>query len=275
MVVAPTTKEMKESGLSVELSAEKGAIRKTSSRQFEGSRQTERRVEAELRERKEDEAWQKECKERADGWEKERLDHEERMKKSGWGKGVSVQAKARKEEEEEEKDNIVETRFKTCEDYGPLQPLPPHPASTTASLDVAWVSASEEEEEEKAKEEKNRKSKGRASKVKGKGKETKGLSIRAPSYAQLEKANEDLKRMLEEEKEKNEKKKKERSAWRKKKATRNAHRSGSDKTLRKSSSASDADTIKDYDDVDEEELLASPPSKFVAKPRQATPMDAE
>ena len=85
----------------------------------------------------------------------------------------------------------------------------------------------------------------------------------------------DLKRMLEEEREKNEKKKKEKAAWRKKKATRDGRRSGSDKTLRKRSSASDTDTIKDYDDVDEDELLASPPSKFVAKPKQGTPMDAE
>ena len=202
------------------------------------------------------------------------------MKKSGWGKVVCKEksnvvecsknasvwheAKARQEEEEkEEEDNIIETRFETKEDYGPLQPLPPHPASTSkASLDVDWVSASEEEEKAREEEEK-RKSKGRASKVKGRGKETKGLPIKAPSYAQLLKANEDLKKMLKE------------KASRKKKATRKSRRSGSDKTLRKQSSASDSKTIEDYDDIDEDLLLASPPSKVVANPKQGTPMDAE
>ena len=285
VVVVPTTKEMKESGLSVELSAEKGAIRKA----YEGSMKTERRVAAELKERKEDEELQKECKERADGWERQRLDHEERMKNtSAWIGGRSVQGKAKKdaerakarqeEEEEEERDNIVETRFKTEEEYGQLQRLPPHPASilSTASLD-AWVSASEEEVEGKAKEEerRSRKSKGKALKLSRKvGKGKKGLTMRPPSYSQLEKANEDLKKELEEEKENN-KKKREKAAWRKRKAAREGRKSGSDKTLRRRSSASDSDTIKDYDDVDEDALLASPPSKFVAKPKQGTPMDAE
>ena len=93
--------------------------------------------------------------------------------------------------------------------------------------------------------------------MKRKAKETKGLSIKAPSYAQLQKDYEDLKRMLE--KEKNEKKKE--KASRKKKAA---------KKSRSSSSNSSSNTIKEYDDVDEDLLLASPPSKLVAKPKLAT-----
>ena len=71
----------------------------------------------------------------------------ERMKNtSAWVGGRSIQGKARKDEEKKERDNIVETRFETTEEYGPLQPLPPYPAaaSVSASLDAAWVSASEE-----------------------------------------------------------------------------------------------------------------------------------
>ena len=64
--------------------------------------------------------------------------------------------------------------------------------------------------------------------------------------------------------------KKERSSRKKE-----SRRSGSDKTLKKRSSESDSNTIKDYDDIDENLLLASPPSKYVAKPKPGTPMDAE
>ena len=98
---------MKESGLSIVLSAEKGAVRKT----YKGSRKTEKRVAAELKEKKQDEEWRRE-KEREDGWEKQRLDHEQRLKNtSEWVGGRTIQgkakrdaekAKARQEEEEEE-----------------------------------------------------------------------------------------------------------------------------------------------------------------------------
>ena len=91
---------MKESGLTVEKSAEKGAIRKTSNRQYEGTKQTEKRGEAELKKKKEDEEWLKECKARSDEWERKRLDYEERMKNtSAWVGGRSIQGKARKDEE--------------------------------------------------------------------------------------------------------------------------------------------------------------------------------
>ena len=63
--VAPTTKEMRESGIAVVLSAEKGATKK-----YEGSKKTQERVESELKE-KEDESWQKDKKEREDGWERQ------------------------------------------------------------------------------------------------------------------------------------------------------------------------------------------------------------
>ena len=125
----PNSKEMKESGLSVVLSAEKGAVRKA----YEGSRQTERRVASALKEKKEDEGWRKEKKEIEDKWEKQRLDQEQRMRNtSEWVGGRSIQEKAkrdaekarvRQEEEEEERDNIVETRFKTEENYGQLNLL--------------------------------------------------------------------------------------------------------------------------------------------------------
>ena len=62
---------------------------------------------------------------------------------------------------------------------------------------------------------------------------------------------------------------------RKGKASRKSRKSGSDKTLKRRASESDTNTIKDYRDVDEDLLLASPPSKFVAKPKHGTPMDAE
>ena len=97
----------------------------------------------------------------------------------GVGGGRSIQGKARKdeekakarkeeeeEEEEEERDNIIETRFETSEDYGPLQPLPPYPVA--ASLDAEWISESEKEGEVKE-EEKNRKARGKASRRGKKG----------------------------------------------------------------------------------------------------------
>ena len=74
---------------------------------------------------------------------------------------------------------------------------------------------------------------GKASKVGKKGgKGTKGLSIKPPSHAQLKEDNEDLRKMLEEEREKNGKKKKDKAEWRKRKATRGSRKSGSDKTLK-------------------------------------------
>ena len=122
-----------------------------------------------------------------------------------------------------------------------------------------WVSASEEEEgKAKKEEEEKRKSKGKTSKNKGKG--TKGLPIKAPLYAQLLEANKDLEK----------ERKKERSSRK-----RDSRRSGLDKTLKRRASEFDSNTIKDYDDIDEDLLLASPPSKYVAKPKQGTPMDAE
>ena len=176
------------------------------------------------------------------------------MKKSGWGRVVCKEkeksnvvewskdastwqgAKARQEEEEEGADNIKETRFETTEDYGPLQPPSPHPATTSASLDVDWVSTSEEEG--KARKEEEEKKKAKDARSKGKG--TKGLPIRAPSYAQLLEANRVLKKKLE----------KERRCSKK----RSSRRSGSDKSEKKRASESDSSTIKRYEDG----LLASP-----------------
>ena len=122
------------------------------------------------------------------------------------------------------------------------------------------------------------KARGKASRVGKKGgKGTKGLSIKPPSYAQLKDDNKDLRKMLEEKRVLNGKKKKEKAEWRKTKSARSNRDSGSDDTLKKRSSASGADTIRGYEDVDEDELLASPPSKFVAKPKpkEGTPMEAE
>ena len=263
---------MKETGLSVVLSSEKGAVRKT----YEGSKQTERRVAAELKEKMEEEGWQSEKRAIEDKWEAQRVDHERRNRNTWeWvraeekAKKDAEKAKVRREEEEEERDNIIETRYETEEDYGPLQPLPPHPATiTSASLDGARVSTSEEEEEEEeeeAKEEKKR-PKGRASKIKGK--KTKGLSIKAPSYAQVVRDNEVLKKRLAE---RDDKKKAEKK--RKEKTSKNSNKSASEKSLRKPSPASD--DASDYVDSVSDSILASPPSKYVAKPRQESPMDAE
>ena len=76
---------MKESGLTVEKSAEKGAIRKT---KYKGTMQMEKRVKAELKKKKEDEEWLKECKgeERQMG-EEEVRPHGEDEKHVGVGGG--------------------------------------------------------------------------------------------------------------------------------------------------------------------------------------------
>ena len=238
---------MKESGLSVTLSAEKGAIRKCDGK-YEGSKKTQERVEAELKEKKEDEEWKKEKKEREDGWERQRLDHERRLRNTWeWVRGEekakkdAEKAKGRQEEEEEERDNIKETRYETTEEYGPLQPPSPRPAttSTVASLDVEGVPASEEEEEVRREEEEKKKAKS----AKSKGKGTKGLPTRAPSYAQLLEANRALEKKLE----------KERRASKK----RSSRKSGSDRSEKRRASESDSSTVKRYEDG----LLASPLSK--------------
>ena len=239
---------MRKSGISVTLNAEGGAIKKSDGK-YEGSKKTQERVEAELKEKKEDEEWQKEKKEREDGWERQRQNHEEMLKKSGWGKVVCHDKERRnvvewsrtpsvREEEEEEVDNIKETRFETSEDYGPLQPSPPHPATTSAAASLDVESASEEEEKKK-------KSKGKSSKVLGKG--TKGLPIRAPSYAQLLEANRALEKKLGKKLEKERRSSKKRSS----------RKSESEKSERRRSSESDSSTVKRYEDG----LLASPLNK--------------
>ena len=280
VVIVPTTsKKMRESGLTVEKGTEKGAVRKTSSQSHAGTRQTEKRLEAELKEKRENKEWQKQCKERSDGWEKKRLDHLERMKNtSAWVGGRSIKAheakKGKEEEEEEERDNIVETRFETSEDFGPLQPLPPYPASVS----VSWVSASEKEEKKTKEEEKSRKARGKTLKggMKG-GKGMKGLTIKPPSYAQLKDKNEVLRKMFEEEREKNATKKKDKAEWRKRKSAKSSCSTASDDTLKRRSLASDASTIKSYEEEDEEDEISSPPSRVRAKPKskEGTPMEAE
>ena len=266
---------MKESGISVVLDAGKGAIRKTSAGKgaasstgdgkYRGSKQTERRVEAELKGKKQDEAWQKEKKEREEGFERQRLNHEEMMKRSGHQDASAWHMvnfpKYHGREDDEEVDNIVETRFETTENWGgPLLPLPPHPATNveTASLDAERIStpASEEDEEEEEEEEKKKKeekkSKGRPSKK----------SSKKPSYMNLLEAMKVLARKLEKEKKKNKALKKEKTPE-------------SDTILNRRSSESESSTIKDYSEGEVENLLASPLSKFVARPKTETPMDAE
>ena len=262
--------------MTMEKGAEKGATRKTSSCPYAETKHTQMRVEAELKEKKEDEEWQKECKARSDEWERKRLDHQERMKNtSAWLKKGAL--RENREKEEEEKDNILETRFETTEDFGPLQPLPPYPETTAASLDAEWISDSEKGVKE---EEKSRKARGKNSRGGKKGgKGTKGLYIKPPLYAQLKDDNDGLRKMLEEKREKNDKKKKEKAERKKRKSGRSTRSTGSDETLKKRSSSSNASTIKDYedDDDDEEEEPSRPLSRFVAKPKskEVAAMDAE
>ena len=255
------------------LDAEKGAIRKTSAGKgaassaddgkHRGSKETERRVEAALKGKKQDEAWQAQKKEREEGYERQRENHEEMLKKSG-RKDASAWhmvnfPKYHGRDEDEEVDNIVETRFETTENWGgPLQPLPSHPATPieTASLDAERIStpASEEdeEEEEEKKKKEEKKPKGRPSKK----------SSKKPSYANLLEAMKVLAKKLGKEKRKNKSQKKEKTPE-------------SDAILNRRSSESESSTIKDYSDGEVDDLLASPPSKYVARPKDESPMDAE
>ena len=172
-----------------------------------------------LKEKKEDEEWQKECKARSDEWEKKRLDQQERLKnKAAWLRKGAL-SENREKEEEEERDNIVETRFERKEEFGPLQPLPPYPETTAASLDAEWVTDSEKGVKE---EEKSRKARGKISRGSKKG----GKGTKLPSYAQLKDDNDGLRKMLEEEREKNEKKKKEMVERKKRKSGRIARSTG-------------------------------------------------
>ena len=253
------------------MSAEKGAVRKTSlgkaasSKSSEGkhrgSRETEKRVDAELKEKREDVAWQAEKKDREEAYGMHRKEHEENVKKSGYKDASAWHAKNFPEfhgRNEDEVDNIVETRFETTDHWGgPLQPLPPHPATQieTASLDAEWISipASEEnEEEEEEKEKEEKKSKGRPSKK----------SSKKPSYTNLLEAMKVLAKKLDKEKKKNRRQKKEKTP-------------DSDSILNRRSSESDSKTTKDYSDGEINEILASSPSKYVARPKDESPMDAE
>ena len=49
----------------------------------------------------------------------------------------------------------------------------------------------------------------------------------------------------------------------------------SDSILNRRSSESDSKTTKDYSDGEINEILASSPSKYVARPKDESPMDAE
>ena len=265
---------MKRSGVSVVLSAEKGAVRKASvgkaassksgEGKHRGSKETEERVNDELREKREDVVWQAEKKERQEAFERHRKEHEGLIKNSSYKDASAWHAKNFPKYHgrvEDEVDNIVETRFETNSYWGgPLLPLPPHPASNveTASLDAERIStpASEEDEEEEEEEEKKKKeekkSKGRPSKK----------SSKKPSYMNLLEAMKVLARKLEKEKKKNKALKKEKTPE-------------SDTILNRRSSESESSTIKDYSEGEVENLLASPLSKFVARPKNETPMDAE
>ena len=262
---------MRGSGISVVKGTEKGAIRKTSTGKgesssasdgkYRASKETERRVEAELKVKKKDEAWLAEKKERQEGFERQRINHEEMLRNSGHKDASAWHAKNfplfHGREEEEEVDNIRETRFETTEDYGPLQPLPPHPAtpSITASLDAEWTGVStsegEEKEEEEKKEKEGKKIKGRPSKKSSKF-----------SYTKIFEAMRALERKLEKEKKKNKRQKKDMTPE-------------SDSILNRRSSESESNTIKDYSDGEADAILASPPSKNVARPKDGPPMDTE
>ena len=116
-------------------------MKKTSDGKYVGSKKTQERVDAELKEKRENEEWRKETKEREEGWERQREERDARMKKSGWGRVVGYEkeksgggavewskdaSRWQEGETSQEEDNIRETRFETTEEYGPLQPSPPH-----------------------------------------------------------------------------------------------------------------------------------------------------
>ena len=244
------------------MSAEKGAVRKTSvgkaassksgEGKHRGSKETEERVNDELREKREDVVWQAEKKERQEAFERHRKEHEGLIKNSSYKDASAWHAKNFPKYHgrvEDEVDNIVETRFETNSYWGgPLPPLPPHPATPStpstpsddkASLDADWVSIATSGEEEE--EEEKKKQKGRSSKK----------GAKKSSYAKLLEAMGALQKKLEKEKRKNKNTKKEKSP------------------------ESDASTIKatDYSDDGSDDILASSPSKYVAKPREGSPMD--
>ena len=53
----------------------------------------------------------------------------------------------------------------------------------------------------------------------------------------------------------------------------NANQNKSQK--KEKSPESESNTIKDYSDDEGDDILASPPSKYVARPKERSPMDAE
>ena len=311
VVVIPTAREMKESGLKMKTGTEEGATRETVVGAFKGTKETQKRVEEELRKKKDDEEWLAETKAREDAWEEQRLNHEERMRNTyAWVGSVNSQGKAEKdeerarakrakdegrakareeeeEEEEEERDNIIETRFETSAEYGPMQPLPAYPAAASVSADYETETEIESEVEKKEEEKsgKSRRKAPKGGKKGGKGMKGKALSTKPPSHSQLQKTIEDLRKELKEERENNEKKERENDEKKKreysrKKKTGGRHSSGA-VTAKKRSSASDASTIRNYDDDEvrkyEDNLLASPVGKAAAKrkTKEGSPMEAD
>ena len=220
---------------------------------------------------KRDKEWVKEQKAREEAWGRRgRMRNTLKWIEEGRKEGE------KDEREKAERDNTIETRFETHESFCPTQPeLPPFPPSITESLEAEWVSDSGSGAKDEEKKEEKKKGKGRVGKSPGKsGKGSKGAKREALSYAQLKGENEDLRKMLEEEKGRNEKKKRGKEEKRRRREERSGHSSGSDVTV-KARSTSSGETIKSYEEEEEEER-PEPPSKFVARQKaKEVEMDAE